>query len=94
MSGDTNGIDDVFPRDLQTGITTRVNEADPFNDAVSAISSDYTDSTSQADPVVGTYVLRGLTPGADYRAAAAELARGPPTAARARIAVVGAEECI
>ena len=43
------------------------NEADPFHDAVSAISSDYTDSTSQADPVVGTYVLRGLTPGADYR---------------------------
>lgn len=43
------------------------NEANPFEDAVSAISSDYTDSSSQADPVTGTYTLFGLTPGADYR---------------------------
>ncbi len=42
------------------------NVADPFYDAVSAISSDFTDSTSQADPVVGTYTINGLTPGADY----------------------------
>ena len=42
------------------------NIADPFNDAVSAISSDFTDSTSQADPVVGAYSINGLTPGADY----------------------------
>jgi len=43
------------------------NEANPFLDAVSAISSDYTDNFSQADPVTGTYTLFGLTPGADYR---------------------------
>jgi len=42
------------------------NLADPFFDAVSAISSDFTDSTSQSDPVVGTYTLNGLTPGAEY----------------------------
>jgi hypothetical protein len=42
------------------------NLADPFTDAVSAISSDFTDSTSQADPLVGTYTINGLTPGADY----------------------------
>lgn len=42
------------------------NIADPFNDAVSAISSDFTDATDQSDPVVGTYLIEGLTPGADY----------------------------
>ncbi|MDX1503520.1 MAG: PPC domain-containing protein [Thermoanaerobaculia bacterium] len=42
------------------------NVADPFADAVSAVSGDFTDSTSQADPVVGTYTLNGLTPGAQY----------------------------
>jgi len=42
------------------------NVADPFNDAVSSISGDYTDGTTQSDPVVGTYTIHGLTPGADY----------------------------
>ena len=42
------------------------NIADPFNDAVSAISSDFTDGTGQGDPVVGTYKITGLTPGAQY----------------------------
>ncbi len=42
------------------------NVADPFNDAVSAISSDFTDGTAQSDPVVGTYKIEGLTPGASY----------------------------
>ncbi len=42
------------------------NVADPFDDAVSAISSDFTDDTSQADPNVGQYRITGLTPGADY----------------------------
>jgi hypothetical protein len=38
----------------------------PFLDAVSAVSGDFTDGTAQSDPVVGTYRLRGLTPGAQY----------------------------
>ncbi len=42
------------------------NVADPFNDAASAISSDFTDSTAQSDPVVGAYRINGLTPGAQY----------------------------
>ncbi len=42
------------------------NVADPFKDAVSAISSDFTDATSQGDPNVGVYAITGLTPGADY----------------------------
>ena len=42
------------------------NVADPFNDAVSSISGDYTDGTTQADAVVGTYTIHGLTAGADY----------------------------
>ncbi|HEY6552292.1 MAG TPA: hypothetical protein VI669_03010, partial [Vicinamibacteria bacterium] len=42
------------------------NIADPILDAVSAISSDFTDDLSPADPVVGTYSIHGLTPGAQY----------------------------
>jgi hypothetical protein len=42
------------------------NIADPFLDAVSALSGDFTDSTSQFDPIVGTFTLNGLTPGAEY----------------------------
>ena len=42
------------------------NIANPFLDAVSAVSGDFTDGTAQSDPVVGTYHLRGLTPGAQY----------------------------
>jgi len=43
------------------------NEANPFQDAVSAISGDYTEDFSQANPLAGTYTLFGLTPGASYR---------------------------
>lgn len=42
------------------------NVADPFDDAVSSISGDLTDSTSQADPQTGVYRIEGLTPGATY----------------------------
>lgn len=42
------------------------NVANPFEDAVSALSGDATDGTTQADPLVGTYRLPGLTPGATY----------------------------
>jgi len=52
------------------------NVADPFEDAVSAISSDFTDSTSQADPLVGTFTINGLTPGADYAVFVDEILAG------------------
>ena len=43
------------------------NVANPFLDAVSALSGDFTDETdSAASPVVGTYRFTGLTPGAQY----------------------------
>jgi hypothetical protein len=42
------------------------NIADPFADAVSAISSDFTRDYDPDAPLVGTYTLRGLTPGAQY----------------------------
>ena len=42
------------------------NLADPFVDAVSTFSGAFTDSTSQTDPDVGTFVLNNLTPGATY----------------------------
>ena len=52
------------------------NIADPFNDAVSAISSDFTDATDQSDPVVGTYLIEGLTPGAEYAVYVDEILAG------------------
>ncbi|HLU05037.1 MAG TPA: pre-peptidase C-terminal domain-containing protein [Woeseiaceae bacterium] len=52
------------------------NEAAPFEDAVSAISSDYSIDYSQDDPVTGTYTLYGLTPGASYRVYVDELEDG------------------
>jgi hypothetical protein len=52
------------------------NEADPFQDAVAAISGDYTEDFSQADPVAGTYKLFGLTPGASYRVYVDQLLAG------------------
>jgi hypothetical protein len=42
------------------------NVANPFADAVSAISSDFTNVYTQGGPFVGVYTLRGLTPGAQY----------------------------
>ncbi len=42
------------------------NIVNPYDDAVSAISSDFTDNFSPGSPFVGVYTLRGLTPGASY----------------------------
>ena len=42
------------------------NIANPYDDAVSAISSDFTDNFTAGAPFVGVYTLRGLTPGASY----------------------------
>lgn len=42
------------------------NVAAPFEDAASAISSDFTDVFSQANPFTGLYTVNGLTPDADY----------------------------
>jgi hypothetical protein len=52
------------------------NIADPFNDAVSAISSDFTDGLLQSDPNVGVYTITGLTPGADYAVYVDEILAG------------------
>jgi hypothetical protein len=52
------------------------NLADPYNDAVSAISSDFTDGLSQADPNVGAYTITGLTPGASYAVYVDEILAG------------------
>ena len=42
------------------------NVASPYDDAVSAISSDFTNDYAEDAHLVGTYSLRGLTPGAQY----------------------------
>lgn len=42
------------------------NIANPFDDAVSAISSDFTDDFAQSNPFTGRYRINGLTPGAQY----------------------------
>ena len=42
------------------------NIANPYDDAVSAISSDFTADFTSGSPFVGVYTVRGLTPGASY----------------------------
>ena len=52
------------------------NVANPFDDAVSALSSDFTTDYSQASPLAGGYTLRGLTPGAQYAVFVDEILAG------------------
>lgn len=52
------------------------NVEDPFDDAVSAISSDATDDLSSNAPFVGVYTISGLTSGAKYLVYADELLVG------------------
>ncbi len=42
------------------------NVANPYDDAVSAVSSDFATDYSSGAPFVGVYTLHGLTPGASY----------------------------
>ena len=54
-------------RTLLTGVNVIArNLAAPFDDAVSAISGNFSISRSSDDPYAGRYALRGLTPGATY----------------------------
>jgi hypothetical protein len=52
------------------------NVDDPFVDAVSAISSDFTDDFTPGAPLVGTYTINGLTPGAAYAVYVDEIWQG------------------
>jgi hypothetical protein len=52
------------------------NVADPFDDAVSAISGDFAGDPSPGAPLAGTYTLRGLTPGAQYAVFVDEILAG------------------
>jgi hypothetical protein len=42
------------------------NVANPYDDAVSAISSDFATNYAPGSPFLGVYTIRGLTPGAGY----------------------------
>ena len=52
------------------------NVLNPFNDAVSALSSDFTTDYSQSSALAGRYTLRGLTPGAQYAVFVDEILEG------------------
>jgi hypothetical protein len=52
------------------------NVLNPFNDAVSALSSDFTTDYSQSSALAGRYTLRGLTPGAAYAVFVDEILAG------------------
>jgi hypothetical protein len=52
------------------------NVANPYDDAVSAISSDFAVSFASGSPFVGVYTLRGLTPGASYAVYVDEILAG------------------
>jgi hypothetical protein len=52
------------------------NVANPFDDAVSALSSDFTTDYSQSSALAGRYTLRGLSPGAQYAVFVDEILAG------------------
>ncbi|HWM94181.1 MAG TPA: hypothetical protein VN493_25715 [Thermoanaerobaculia bacterium] len=52
------------------------NVANPFADAVSAISSDFAIDYTPGQPFVGVYTIRGLTPGAQYAVYVDEILAG------------------
>ena len=52
------------------------NVANPYDDAVSAISSDFAVNYAPGQPFVGVYTLRGLTPGASYAVFVDEILAG------------------
>ena len=52
------------------------NTANPFVDAVSAISSDFAFDFTPGQPFVGVYTIRGLTPGATYAVYVDEILAG------------------
>ncbi|HWN08261.1 MAG TPA: PPC domain-containing protein [Pyrinomonadaceae bacterium] len=52
------------------------NVANPYLDAVSAISSDFATDYTPGQPFVGAYALRGLTPGASYAVFVDEIIQG------------------
>jgi len=52
------------------------NVLNPFDDAVSALSSDVTTDYSQSSPLAGRYTLRNLTPGAQYAVFVDEILAG------------------
>ena len=60
----------IFAPDTLTKLTgvnvIARNIVNPYDDAVSALSSDFTDSFLQTNPFTGVYTLNGLTPGASY----------------------------
>jgi len=66
-----------FGNSRVTGVNVIARNIDnPFADAVSAISSDFTRDYTQANPATGTYTITGLTPGASYAVYVDEILNG------------------
>jgi len=67
----------LFGETKITGVNVIARNIDnPFIDAVSAISSDYTDDFSQANDLTGVYTIDNLTPGANYAVYVDEILEG------------------
>ena len=66
-----------FGSSKRTGVNVIArNVLNPFDDAVSSISSDFTDDFSQANPFTGVYKITGLTPGQEYAVYVDEILAG------------------